>query len=151
MDELETAVKEYLKAKIGEGNIVTVKELRNDVVPDFVSRGNLLSDILSGIRRFIRRLVNEKILHHVRPGAYLYWPKGRPEVKLTNQNQLIERTRASDLAPIPQAETYALSPVASLSIPLPFDSVASLSLSDEFLIQRGLAEVDLQALQGLSF
>lgn len=152
MDELEMAVKEYLKTKIGGGNIVTIKKLRNDVVPGFLSRGNLLSDILDGIRRFIRRLANEKILQRVRPGVYLYWPDGRPKIEQANRIPLVERLRTVDLSPIPRgSDISVLSPVAPRNIPLPFDSVASLSLSDEFLIQRSLAEVDLEALQGLSF
>ncbi len=149
MDELETAVNNYLETHIGEGNVVTVKEVRNEVVPGFVLDGKPVSDVLARIRRFILQLADVMILQRVRPGVYLYWPNGRSQVEITDLIRLVDNRRMFDFSPVPRESGISL--LTPPYVPLAFDSVASLSLSADFLIQRGLTEVDLGALQELSF
>lgn len=143
MDELEEALEEYLRTNLAVGELVTMRSLRNDVAPRFVSGDLLLSDVLADIQRFVRRKISETVLRRERPGVYTYWPEGGPAPEQTNPRapeSLGRATAFPSVVPLPRDAAS-----------LPFDSVASLAGSSEFLILRGWADIDIAALQGMSF
>jgi len=143
MDELEAALEKYLTTNFDAGALVTSSAMGDEVAPHFISQGARLSDILTGIRKFLRRQVKVTVLMRVGAGVYRYWPDGRPETTGRAVVPIDSFQRAPGI-------TQVL-PLVRENVPFPFDSVGSLARSDEFLVQRGLANVNFDALQELSF
>lgn len=142
MDELERALLEYLQGRFSRGDIVFVKEIRNELAPRFIDTA-LLSEILRAIRRIVARLVRAAILQRIKPGVYVYWPDGRPDG--------LPSDFVADLAPVALVAPETYLPRVFDGSANPFESVASLARSRQFLVQRDLADVNLELLQGLSF
>lgn len=144
MDELEKALAAYLKAGFGPGEVVTVKRLRNEVASQFITPTLTLSEALSGVARFVRDMVEERLLLRVGPGEYSYWPE-RNALPVPSDSSGFTLARG-------RIETQlTLATYLRESVKPEFASVAALARSKHFLVQGDLATIDLRALQGVSF
>lgn len=137
MDELEKALAEYLRSNFEHGDVVAVRRLRDDVASKYITMKLPLSAALSVVRRFVSAMVEARVLQRVSGGVYTYWP---------NRDAPAMPVIAFD-AP----REIAISPFQGVSAPSSFESVETLARSSLFLVQYDLSEVDLDALQGLSF
>lgn len=137
MDELENALAEYLRSNFEQGDVVAVRRLRDDVASKYITMELPLSAALSVVRRFVSAMVEARMLQRVGGGVYTYWPnRDAPEMPGIAFDALREIAR---------------SPLQGVSARSSFESVGTLARSSQFLVQHNLSEVDLDALQGLSF
>lgn len=143
MNELEKALAEYLAKNFRQGAVVAVKRLRDDVASQFITEDLTLSATLSAVRRFVRAMVEAQMLFRVGSGVYTYWPDRDAHETPVSAFDLETARRAPEVA--------ALYPFLRDNAASSFESVETLSRSSRFLVQGNLSEVDLEALQGLSF
>lgn len=140
MEELEQALAEYLQSMYRVGDEVTVRQLRNEVASKHLSEKLTFTDAMSVVTQFVRMNVIQGILQRVGSGRYLYLPDGSG----------VDSAIARYASPSRDLVGFADGQLETGNL-WPFGSVSALALSPDFIVERGIADIDLDDLQGISF